>query len=92
MINNFRSFLCEVMSMSFDDKLKNVSGGMANPASVYTEEEFLTPGSPNRAKWWFESNSEGARACNREEAISFSKKYDCDENEILEIWERYHKD
>ena len=80
------------MFMSFDDKLKNVSGGMANPASVHTEEEFLTPGVSDGAKLWFDSNSKGARARSREEAISFSKKYDCDENEILEIWKRCHKD
>ena len=77
--------------MSFEDKLENVSGGMANPASVHTEEDFLTPGSSNKAKWWFGSNSKGAKARSREEAINFAKKYNCDESEILEIWERYHK-
>ena len=78
--------------MSFDDKLENVSGGMPNPASVSTEEEFLKPGNSDRAEWWFDSNHKGAMARSREEAIDFAKKYCCDESKILEIWERYHKD
>ena len=78
--------------MSFDDKLKNIAGGISNPASVHSEKEFLTPGSADKAKWWFDSNAKGAESCSREEAICFAKRYCCDENEILEIWKRYHND
>lgn len=78
--------------LSCNHALSKACMNMPNPASVTSEENFLKKGEKNGALWWFDSNEKGAQSRNLKEAIRFAKEYNCDREEVLKIWRRYHNE
>lgn len=91
-----RKFLSMLFGITSLFSSINFSHAIANPASIATEQDFVSQAGGDAEKlvynmtWWFDSNELGAKSRSKQEAIEFAKKYGCDENKILEIWSRHH--